>query len=211
MKALLVSGGNPPSKALLMKEAKEADCIIGIDKGIECLYENKIKPNIIVGDFDSINPTLLKDIKSKVTEVVKFPEEKDFTDSQLAIEKVLDLNAKEIILLGATGNRIDHTWANVGLLYQCLKAGVKAVIKDDKNTLFMVDKDIRLKVNKEPYFSLIAYGGSVKGLTIKNGKYELNHHDLLPHENISISNEFIGKDVDITFHSGVLLIAYTND
>ena len=51
MKALLVSGKSP-SKALLMKEAKEADCIIGIDKGIECLYENKIKPNIIVGDFD---------------------------------------------------------------------------------------------------------------------------------------------------------------
>ena len=87
MRALIVAGGNAPSKALLVKEAAIADYIIGVDKGIEYLYENNIKPNIILGDFDSINPSLLKDIKEIVTEVLTFPEEKDFTDSQLALKK----------------------------------------------------------------------------------------------------------------------------
>lgn len=211
MKALLVAGGNAPSKALIVKEAKAADYIIGIDKGIEYLYEHKIKPNIIVGDFDSINPIILKDIKEQVGEILRFPEDKDFTDSQLALNKALDLNVQEIVLLGAIGSRIDHTWANVGLLYQCLKAGVKASIKDDKNTLLMVDKSTTLEVNRGVYFSLIAYGGPVKGLSIKNGKYGLNNHKLLPHDNITISNQFIGKEVAITFDSGSLLIAYTKD
>ncbi|NLZ49818.1 MAG: thiamine diphosphokinase [Clostridiales bacterium] len=211
MKALLVAGGNAPSKALLLDEAKNADYIVAIDKGMECLYENKIKPNIIVGDFDSINPILLKDIQDKVTEVLRVPEEKDFTDSQLALKKALELNVKEIVFLGSTGSRIDHTLANVGLLYQCLKAGVKAAIKDDNNTLFMVDKSTTLEANKDVYFSLISYGGTVEGLSIKNGKYALNGYNLLPYDNITISNEFIGKDVEITFNKGILLIAYTKD
>lgn len=211
MRALIVAGGNAPSKALLVKEAAIADYIIGVDKGIEYLYENNIKPNIILGDFDSINPSLLKDIKEIVTEVLTFPEEKDFTDSQLALKKALDLMMDEIVLLGVTGSRIDHTLANIGLLYQCLQAGVKATIKDDKNILFMVDKSTTLEVNEGGYFSLVAYGGIVEGLSIKNGKYELNHYNLLPHDNITISNEFIGKDVDITFEKGILLIAYTKD
>lgn len=211
MKALLVAGGNAPSKDLLLEEAKNSDYIIGIDKGIQYLYENNISFDIIVGDFDSINPTVLREVKGTNKEIYKFPEEKDWTDSQLALEKALELNVQEIVLLGATGSRIDHTWANVGLLYQCLKVGVKASIKDEKNTLFMVDRSTTLEVNKDVFFSLIAYGGAVEGLSIKNGKYELNNYNLMPHDNITISNEFIGKDVVVTFKSGTLLITYTKD
>lgn len=211
MKALLVAGGNAPSKDLLLEEAKNSDYIIGIDKGIQYLYENNISFDIIVGDFDSINPTVLREVKGTNKEIYKFPEEKDWTDSQLALEKALELNVEEIVLLGATGSRIDHTWANVGLLYQCLKAGVKASIKDEKNTLFMVDRSTTLEVNKDVFFSLIAYGGAVEGLSIKNGKYELNNYNLMPHDNITISNEFIGKDVVVTFKRGTLLITYTKD
>lgn len=211
MKALLVAGGNAPSKDLLLEEAKNSDYIIGIDKGIQYLYENNISFDIIVGDFDSINPTVLREVKGTNKEIYKFPEEKDWTDSQLALEKALELNVEEIVLLGATGSRIDHTWANVGLLYQCLKAGVKASIKDEKNTLFMVDRSTTLEVNKDVFFSLIAYGGAVEGLSIKNGKYKLNNYNLMPHDNITISNEFIGKDVVVTFKRGTLLITYTKD
>ena len=53
MRAIVVTGGEAPSKELLLKYIKEDDYIIGVDKGCNALYEYNITPNVILGDFDS--------------------------------------------------------------------------------------------------------------------------------------------------------------
>jgi thiamine pyrophosphokinase len=211
MKALLISGGSPPSKNLMDKEAQMADCIIGIDKGLEYLYKNNIEPDILVGDFDSVDSAIFESIIISNKELIKFPAEKDFTDTQLAINKAFELNAEQITILAATGSRLDHTLANIGLLHQCLRKGKKAFIKDDNNLMFIIDKDFELVDEDYNFFSLIAYGGTVKGLNILGAKYELFNYDLAPEDNITISNEFAGKSVRLSFEEGSLLIIYSRD
>ncbi|WP_163192612.1 thiamine diphosphokinase [Clostridium thermarum] len=211
MKALLISGGSPPSKELVEKEVQMSDYIIGIDKGLECLNKYNIEPDILVGDFDSVDRTIFERMAELKKEMIRFPAEKDYTDTQLAVSKVLELKADEVTILGATGSRLDHTLANVGLLYKCLKSDIKATIKDDNNLLFMADRDLELVDEGYRFFSLIAYGGTVKGLNIRGAKYELCNHNLMPEDNIAISNEFIGLNVQLSFKEGTLLIIFSRD
>lgn len=211
MKALIMSGGTKPSKELALKEAAESSYVIGVDKGIEYLYEYNIEPNIVLGDFDSVDIGVLNKITHSYKQLVKFPPEKDFTDTQAAINKCLELNVEEIVILAATGTRLDHTLANIGLLYQCLERGKKAVIKDEKNTIFMTNNDIKLDGFNTGYFSLMAFAGVVENVNIRGAKYPLYDYRLAPWDNITISNEFCGETVNITFNSGTLLIFYSMD
>ena len=54
MKVIIVSGGNKPSEKLLKSYIENDDIIIGVDKGCNALFDYNIKPNLILGDFDSI-------------------------------------------------------------------------------------------------------------------------------------------------------------
>lgn len=211
MRALLISGGTPPSSELLLSEVERSDYIIGIDKGLECLYKENIEPDIIVGDFDSVDRNILDKIITSKKELLKYPPEKDYTDTQLAVNKALEMMADEIVILGGTGSRVDHSMANIGLLYQCMKKGKRAYIKDVNNTLFMIDKNSYLEAKEFQIFSLVAFGGFVKKLNIKGAKYELNNYDLFPQDNITISNEFIGERVKVSFETGDLLVIYSKD
>ena len=211
MRALLISGGESPRSDLLLSEAKIADCIIGIDRGIEYLYKENIEPDVILGDFDSVDPKVLERVIASKKELIKFPAEKDYTDTQLAINKAFEMAADEIVILAGTGSRVDHSLANIGLLYQCLKKGVKAYLKNSNNTIFMIDKNSILETEDFKYFSLIAFGGRVEKLNISGAKYDLNSYDLLPQDNITISNEFIGDKVEISFETGNLLVIYSKD
>lgn len=211
MKALIMSGGTKPSRELALDEATRSDLIIGVDKGINYLYEYGIKPDILLGDFDSVDKDILHRVISSYGELQQFPPEKDFTDTQAAIYKCMDLDVEEIVLLAATGCRLDHTMANIGLLYQCLKQGKKASIKDDKNTIFMADKNVELEGRKGSYFSLMAFGRTVEDINIKGAKYPLKDYDLNQWDNITISNEFCEGTVSVTFKNGNLIIFYSRD
>ena len=85
MDIAIISGGNPPSKELLEKYLDKVNYIIAADSGCECLYKYNITPNLIVGDFDSSNKDILEKMRKTVKEIIEFPPEKDYTDTEIAI------------------------------------------------------------------------------------------------------------------------------
>ena len=91
MKAIIVTGGNKPSKKLLNSYIKSGDLIIGADKGSEYLYDYEIMPNIILGDFDSISEEKLKKIEEKQVEIIK--------EVQIQYIFLVDLEQEQIIVL----------------------------------------------------------------------------------------------------------------
>ncbi|MEG2353295.1 MAG: thiamine diphosphokinase [Clostridium sp.] len=211
MRVLIVTGGKSPSSKLILQEYNKADFVIGADSGCNALYKNNLNPNMILGDFDSIDVDVLKSIKERHIEVKIFPVEKDYTDTELAVYRAIDLKATEIILLGATGSRLDHVMGNIGLLKYALQKGIRATIKDDNNEIFMVDKSVSLKKSFGQTFSLQAYEAKVENLTVENAKYYLENHDLEVGSPLTISNEFLNENVNIKFTRGKLLIFYTKD
>ena len=95
------------------------------------LYDNEIKPDYIVGDFDSVPRKLVEYYREELDVPVReFNPVKDASDTEIALRLCLGLNRKKIVILGATGNRIDHLWANVQCLQIALEAGADACIMD---------------------------------------------------------------------------------
>lgn len=211
MRSIIVSGGKAPSKELLKEYIKDDDYIVGVDKGCNILREIEVTPNIILGDFDSIDKEVLNYYKDKSVKIEKFNPEKDYTDTDLGYIKALEVNPSEIILFGATGSRIDHMLGNIGILLKGLRENIKVTIADDNNRMYAVNKSSLVKKEEGCVISFHALSDVVKNLTIKNGKYPLNNYDMTLLEPRAICNEFLDDDIYIEFDSGIILILYTKD
>lgn len=211
MKTLIICGGQPPSKQLLDEELKSSNFIICADKGGEVLYHYGIKPNLLLGDFDSINEKALDYYKEQNIIVDKFPSEKDYTDSYLALEKAIEFGSDEVVFLGCTGDRVDHMLGNIGLLLHSLKHGIDCYIRDDKNLIKLINKPKTIRANGYKFFSLVSYGGTVHGITLKGAKYPLINYNISLGETIGISNEFKDEEVEIYFKEGLLLVIQSNE
>ena len=218
-KVLIITGGRTDTD-FVAEAYKEysPDVVIVADRGVMAAKELDIIPDYVVGDFDSGDTTVVEYFKSQFEVYGKpmvrtFNPEKDETDTELAISLALTLNPKEIVLLGATGTRLDHTMANIELLYRITESGVRARIIDEYNVISIHDKEITLKRDKAfgEYFSLIPFTDSVKGLNIRGAKYEVENYILSSGSSLGVSNEFMKNIVKISFDSGILILFQTSD
>lgn len=211
MRAIVVSGGYKPSKELLLSYIKKDDIIIGVDKGCNCLYEYEIEPNMILGDFDSAEEKVIESFKQKGTKVLAFNPEKDYTDTDLGYEKAKETGADEILLFGATGTRVDHALGNIGILLKALKEKVKTEIIDNHNRVILIDKETTFKGKYGEIISFHALSDVVKNVNIRDAKYSLSNYDMTLLEPRAICNEFIDKDITISFDSGIIMVIFPID
>lgn len=205
-KIVIIAGGIPPSKQLLLKEITKNSIIIAADGGANCLWKYKIVPNYLVGDWDSISGPIIKPWERKNVAIETYPQEKDQTDGKLALKKAISLNAKTVTLLGCTGGRIDHLLGALGLLNQCSELNIKASLKDDLQTIFLIKESAVINGQTRQIFSLQAYGETVNNLSISGAKYPLKNYNLSVGDSLTISNEFKDRKVNIQFTSGKLLL-----
>jgi thiamine pyrophosphokinase len=207
LKTIIIAGGTPPSQKLLNEEITHGNIIIAVDSGADCLWEHQIMPHYLIGDLDSINNRVFEDWKNKKVSIEQHPRNKDATDAQLALKKAISLGGTEIIFLGCLGGkRTDHLLGALGLLAECLDFNVTACLKDDHQTITLVDKSTTIHGNPGDIFSLHTYGEAVKNLSISYSKYELKNYDLKMGDARTLSNEFATNTVDIQFTSGKLLL-----
>ncbi|MGG7176034.1 thiamine diphosphokinase [Clostridium paraputrificum] len=211
MRSIVVTGGNPPSKELLIKYLKEDDFIVGVDKGCNILYEYNITPDLILGDFDSAKKDVIEEFKKRGSKILEFEPEKDFTDTDLGYIKAKENGADEILLFGATGTRVDHMLGNMGLLFKALREGIKLKIIDDNNFMYLVDKETTFKGEYGDIISFHSLTDVVKNINIKGAKYKLENYDMTMLEPRAICNEFLNEDITISFDSGIILVNFPRD
>lgn len=211
LKITIVSGGKAPSLELLKSEINSSNILICADSGGNCLYKYNIVPDYLMGDFDSIDKNALDYLKNSGVTIEKYPARKNFTDTELVFNKALELKADEIVFLGCTGTRIDHVVGNIGMLKKCLNHGIKAYIKDENNSIELIDKPLTIKGDKGEIFSLCAYCDLVKKLSIVGAKYKLDNYDLKLGDSRTISNEFLDSDVKLLFEKGNILLFRSKD
>lgn len=211
MRVIIVSGGKPPSKELLLKEIRPDTVLIAADSGANCLYDYKILPHLLLGDFDSIHKKVLDYFKKNNCILDIYPTEKDFTDTEIAVKAAINMNPSEIVLLGCTGSRVDHLLGNIGMLKICLENHVNAYMKDENNEIRLINASSSLKGTVGQIFSLQPYCDEIIDLTIEGAKYPLNNYNLKIGQSITISNEFTEPQVLIKFKSGILMIILSRD
>ena len=115
---ILVSGGDINIELLSSYLKNKEYRIMAIDKGIEALSMINVKPDYILGDFDSVDKSIYESYIEKYpdAEVAKYNAEKDYTDTELGIRTALKNGASSITIFGGTGTRLDHTIANIRTL-----------------------------------------------------------------------------------------------
>lgn len=201
MKGILIASGNKIKFSILEEYIKSDNFIVCADGGIKNFLHTNLKPNLIVGDFDSISEEGKRFIKSNNIEVKTFPPEKDFTDSELALDELMKRRVDEIILLGVTGSRLDHTLGNLLMLKKLYKK-VSAKIIDNNNEIIYFEKGkYKLFKGKYKYLSVIAISDEVK-YSSKGLYYEVNNLTLDSESIRGVSNKILSESAELIIHSG---------
>jgi thiamine pyrophosphokinase len=125
---VIIADGEPPKDKYLYQLLKEASCIICCDGAIDTLEQNKIMPDYIIGDCDSLSSLQ----KQKYVDKIKCKPDQNSNDLTKAVDfAVNQLHLDNIIILGATGLREDHSLANISLLIH--------YARDFKNIIMLSD------------------------------------------------------------------------
>lgn len=209
MKVLIVSGGNVDIEI----PSKSYDKIIAVDKGLESIYNQKVRPDYIVGDFDSVSPKIIEYYKNQGMEIAKYNPEKDYTDTELGIEKAISLNPDTIRIIGGIGTRIDHTLANIHILTKCLEKNIKCDIVNSNNKIYLVNKSAKIEKSKAfgKFVSIIPLTSEVKGITLEGFKYPLSDYILSIGKSLGISNEIVADNASINIKEGILIVIESKD
>lgn len=177
------------------------DYIVFCDSGLKHLDALQVRPDLIVGDFDSHdNPNL--DV-----ETIVLPCEKDDTDTVFAVKEAIRRGYEDVLLIGVVGARLDHTLGNVYILEYLDNLGKKGFIIDDYSEMELVSRQTAYIDDSFRFFSLLNITGIAKGITVKNAKYPLKDAEITCGYQYGVSNEVLpGMRAEVTVKEGKLLL-----
>ena len=220
MKVLIVTGGNIDKDfAFSFLKKNKYEEIIAVDGGLAFAAEAGLKITHLVGDFDTIDPEILKNFLHREDICVhQFIPEKDYTDTDIAMKLAMEIVEKQtgeraIHILGGTGSRLDHVLANLQMLKKPMEAGIDAVILDKNNQIRMI-RDAWI-LRKEDlfgkYVSLIPATPALKGITLEGFKYPLDRADTAFGESLCVSNELAADEGKIRIEEGMAWMILSRD
>lgn len=183
------------------------DLVICADGGIRHAFALGLRPALVIGDFDSAGQALAAEVEAQGIPVRRVPVAKNQTDSHLAIDESISRGADEILLVGATGGRLDHTVSNL-LLLPGVPAGVSVAIADSHNLLRLLRPGGRMTVQAltGSYLSLLPLSPEVKGVVAEGVRWPLDGVTLRWGESLGVSNQIVAEEAFLAIRDGYLLV-----
>ena len=200
-RCVIVGGAPIGDYPYIRSMLQESDYYVFCDSGLAHMESLGVNPDLIVGDFDSIeNPHM-------DAETIVLPCEKDDTDTYFAAKEGLKRGYREFLLIGVIGARLDHSLGNVSILLYLASQNAKGVILDDYSQMEVVmNESVRIEYSWS-YFSLLCLDGTAEGITVENAKYPLNDGVITSSYAYGVSNEVLpGKTATVQVRKGSLLL-----
>lgn len=221
----MIIGGGDLNPAFLqeMLDIHSDAVLIAADRGAEALYALGKRPDHLLGDFDSASPVVKKAMEEAGSAVEVYPAVKDFTDSEAALYKALELGSDEIWLLGMTGGRLDHFMGNVHNLLIPFRKGVRAIMADPLNRISLIGTEkgeekapfaVTHLVQSETfgkYVSVLPFYEKAEGVTMEGFYYPLKEAEIVKGSSLCISNEITAKTARISIRRGLMLLILSKD
>jgi thiamine pyrophosphokinase len=198
----------------VIPEAAENDLLIGVDGGAVALLDAGLTPKLAIGDFDTIGEAGVVRLAEAGVEIAQFPAEKDATDTEIALETALRFGPKEIVLYGALGTRMDHTLANLHLLWKAHRSGVWTSIESGQNRIVLLSETFpshTVERDRFDYVSLLPLSQRVTGVTLTGFVYPLHDAVLEMGSSLGVSNQLTGARGTVTIDGGALLVISSTD
>ena len=215
MKYVIISGGSiEDAFALEWLQKNKYDKLIAADSGMDFLYRSGLVPDLVAGDFDSVDDDSLDEFSSlSNVEMLRLNPIKDDTDTEFAIRFAISEGAEHITILGATGTRLDHVMGNIHLLGIGLEEGVSIELVDKHNRIRMIDSPFTIKKAEQfgKYVSFLPFSGTVKGVTLKGFCYPLANATMESFCSLGVSNEITEEIASVEIEEGILLMIESRD
>ena len=207
MLAVVVADGElAPEDAEL---ARRADLVIAADGGARWLDAQGVRPDVLVGDLDSLEAASVTRLQAAGTRVSRHPVDKDASDTELAVEAAIAAGADRVVVLGALGGgRLDHELANVALLVDRVIAGVDLRLQRGATRVRAVraDRSIEIEAEVGAIVTLLPIGGDAVGVSTTGLQYPLRDEILVMGRSRGLSNVVSGAPASVTLRAGSLLV-----
>jgi thiamine pyrophosphokinase len=204
MKAVILAGGELSIRPVIEALAKNADYIVAADGGLHHALTLDIKPDVIVGDFDSVSPEILE----QFPEVPKksYSRHKDLLDLEIALGVALERGATHIAILGAVGGRFDQSLATLFIATRFRREGVIISLHGQQDIyLLLAPESERYMVPEGQCFSLLSLSNK-SVITLTNAAYPLNEFALEYGVGLGVSNEVKTSPLTVNVHEGLIVL-----
>ncbi len=204
MKAVILAGGELVVRANIKELVREAGLIVAADSGLHHAVTLHVKPNVIVGDFDSVD----KEILAQFPDVPKksYSRHKDLLDLEIALGVVLEQGATSIHVLGAVGGRFDQSLAALFIASRFKREGIAISLHGQQDLYFLLGPESqRFAVPVGQQFSLLSLSDVVM-VSLSNAAYPLNEFALEYGVGLGISNEVKASPLTINVHEGLVVV-----
>lgn len=213
-KTVIIANGDinpgPAVDRILTLIRLEGVPVIAADGGADNALELGLRPQIVVGDMDSVLPTTLATLIEDGAEIFRFSHAKDETDLELALIEAVKRKATWIRIIGAMGGRIDQTMGNIQLLSHPDLFHVDARLVSAGQTLWLAHPGRHELVgNDGDTISLLPFHTDVTGIVTDGLEYPLENETLFLGPARGMSNVIISQPASVTFKSGALTIVHT--
>ena len=151
--AVIVANGEFPSASVMHRWIDRAPFVISLDGAANRLLQLGYRPHLIIGDGDSIQPGLTERYGVEFLKV----DEQETNDLSKAVRHLHRRGCRQLMMLGITGRRDDHTLGNISLLVYYLQMGMKAVAVTDWGTFVPCRGNALLKTTKGQQVSLFNF------------------------------------------------------
>jgi thiamine pyrophosphokinase len=219
MHAIVVADGDPPDRDALDAAwpgwADGVELVVAADGGARGVAGLGWRPDLVIGDLDSIDDALLAGLVGAGVEVDRRSLDKDETDAELAVHAAIERGATQVTVLGAFGGpRLDHELANLALLALPDLAGREAVLLDPRARVVLLqapatgDRAACLDLGGPigAVISLLPFGADAGGVTTSGLRYPLTNEDLAVGPARGLSNVRLAADAAVCLRRGRLLV-----
>ncbi|NLP30182.1 MAG: thiamine diphosphokinase [Clostridiales bacterium] len=206
MTSLIMINGEYSDDSWYQSRAHNFEFVLCGDGGANYARKYNIRPDLILGDMDSITDENLSYFKERNVEILTVPREKDFTDTQLSLYHMQNMGIKDITIWGGIGNRLDHTLANLYSAVDYVKKGIKITFESPSLTIHIIIDRLIIKGDVGDTISVLALSEYAKGVSLDGFKYPLKEVELEAFNPIGISNVLVNNEARVKVAEGVLAV-----
>ncbi len=211
MKVVVFANGSFTAGELAKNLCEQAELIIAVDGGIRHCETLDIQPNILLGDLDSAPAECVDRASGSDVALLRYHEDKDKTDLELALDLACSRGATAVSLFGALGGRWDMSLANLLLPAGPAYERMRITLYDNQTRIDLLHSNSRLNLSAAPgsRVSLIPINGPAEGVTLTGFKYPLTNHTISTASTLGISNVLLDGTGSIVMEKGTLLCFLT--
>jgi thiamine pyrophosphokinase len=202
-KCIILANGKPPKKNVITFFQKKGYIkLICADGGSNSALKMKLVPDLIIGDLDSISSEALKEYKN-VSKIIRLKRQND-TDVEKCLKYAIKNNFCETLLVGVAGNRLDHTFCNLGIILK-FSPSIKLSLIAENSFLKPYKGEVKIKTHPGETISVYGLDRKTK-ITSKGLKYKLKNVALPFGVRESTSNIATGNEVNLDITDGLVFV-----